>query len=135
MLLIAAFLRATALLIAGYFVWFAARKADGALKTAGNVLAGWCAVFAVVLAVAGITTAVMRPAHPGFGGGFRGAFPGPHMGMMQGRMMGPGGYRDGGPRDGGPRFRFREPPPPQGVPAPKAETPAAAPPAAAPPKS
>lgn len=91
MLLIAAFLRATALVIAGYFVWFAASKAEGRLKTAGNVIAGWCAVFAVVLAIAGITSAFM---HQGW------AAHGPRGAMMRGAMM-PGGMM-------GPRFLFRE---------------------------
>lgn len=111
MLLIAAFLRATALVIAGYFVWFAASKADGRLKIAGNIIAGWCAVFAVVLVIAGITSAFM---HPRWGGhGPRG--PMMRGGVMHGDMM-PGGMM-------GPRFLFRERRPPQET-APQTETPA-----------
>ena len=139
MLLIAAFLRATALVIAGYFVWFATGKTeDGHLKTAGKILAGWCAVFAVVLVIAGIASAFLHP---------RGGFHGPPGPMMRGAMMNapmmhgpmmqggpgammPGGMMQGGP-DGsggmmGPRFLFRDRMPPDAAPAPKSETPAPA---------
>lgn len=137
MLLIAAFLRATALAIAGYFVWFATGKTeDGHLKTAGKILAGWCAVFAVVLVIAGIASAFLPPR-----GGFRGPLgpmmrgPMVHGPMMQGGpgAMMPGGMMHGGP-DGpggpggmmGPRFLFRDRMPPDAAPAPKSETPAPA---------
>lgn len=131
MLLIAAFLRATALVIAGYFVWFAATKTeDGRLKTAGKILAGWCAVLAVVLVIAGITSAFLHP-----GGGFHGPRgPMMHGPMMRGEMMhrgmmpgGPGGMMQGGPGGMmGPRFLFRDRMQPDTAPAPKAETPAPA---------
>ena len=115
MLLIAALLRATALVIAGYFVWFAASKADDRLKAVGKLIALWCAAFAVVLVIAGITSAFMRPM------GMR--FHGPGPGMMHGGMMSGMMWR-GGHREGGPRFLFRERgTPPEGVPEPKSETP------------
>ncbi len=138
MLVIAAFLRATALIVAGYFVWFAASKAgEDRLKTAGKIIAGWCAFFAVVLVVAGIASAVMHPRfhgprpgmmrggmmHDGMMGGPGG--PGGMMpgGMMQGGPGGPGGMMPGGMM--GPRFLFRGHPAPQDAPAPapKTETP------------
>ncbi|MBX7199898.1 MAG: hypothetical protein K1X51_11075 [Rhodospirillaceae bacterium] len=125
MLLIAAFLRATALVIAGYFVWFAASKADDRLKAVGKYIAIWCAAFAAVLVVIGIATAFMRPM------GFHGPRPGMmhggmmHGGMMHGGMM-PGPMMRGGMfPGGGPRFRFRDRmAPPDAKPEPNAETPA-----------
>ena len=142
MLLIAAFMRATFLVIAGYFVWFASSKAEDRLKTVGKYIAFWCFAFAGVLVVIGIAAAVIRP-HGGMGGGMGHAGMGMHRPGMMGMMhrMGPGmgamgmhrGMGFGGGREGRPNFFFRNR---RDGAEPKTETPAAAPATpAAPPKS
>jgi hypothetical protein len=106
LLIIAAFMRATALVIAGYFVWYASSKAEDRLKTVGKYIAVWTFAFAAVLVIIGVAGAVMRPhggmghmgMHRGMHGGMRG---GPHM-----MGMGPMGMHRG--FGGGPRFMFRE---------------------------
>ena len=130
LLIIAAFMRATALVIAGYFVWFASTKAEDRLKTVGKYIAIWTFAFAAVLVIIGIAGAVMRPMEMGrpmamYGGPrMMGMGPGMHPGM------GPMGMHRGFGDERGPRFMFRER---MGQEPPKADVPAAPPPAAAPP--
>lgn len=52
-----ALLHATALAVASFFVFFAASKSSGWLKTFGNVLGGWL----LIVAVAGIGFAAIAP--------------------------------------------------------------------------
>ncbi|MHB1207282.1 MAG: hypothetical protein ACYCZX_17060 [Rhodospirillaceae bacterium] len=102
MLVIAAFMRATALVIAGYFVWYASSKAEDRLKTVGKYIAVWTFAFAAVLVVMGIAGAVMRPLAGSMGGMER-------MGMHARMMgMGPMGMHRGFEGERGPRFLFRE---------------------------
>lgn len=102
MLIIAAFMRATALVIAGYFVWYASSKAEGGLKTVGKYIAIWTFAFAAVLVVMGIAGAVMRPLAGNMGGMGRMGMYGPMMGM--GSM----GMHRGFEGERGARFLFRE---------------------------
>jgi hypothetical protein len=97
-------MRATALVIAGYFVWYASSKAEDRLKAVGKYIAAWTFAFAAVLVIIGIAGAVMRP-HGGMGmhGGMYG---GPRM-MGMGPGMGPMGMHRGF-AGGGSRFMFRE---------------------------
>jgi hypothetical protein len=90
-------LRATALVVAGYFVWFAASRSEERLKSFGKYLALWTFVIAGLYVIASIATPymgmgrfggrTMGPAamrmHPGFAGGF-----GPGMMMHRASMRG-----------------------------------------------
>ena len=60
-------LHATGLAVLGFFVLFAASKAEGLLKTIGNVLGSWL----FILIVLGITGMVVSGGHP-FGDKTRG---------------------------------------------------------------
>ena len=119
MLIIAAFMRATALIIAGYFVWYASSKAEDRLKTVGKYIAIWTFAFAAVLVIMGIAGAAMHPMVMGMHGGMPGRHMmgmGPGMGPNMGPNMGPMGMHRGPGFDGmgfgggerGPRFLFRE---------------------------
>jgi hypothetical protein len=54
-------LHATAVLVIAFFVWFAASRSDGLLKTLGRVLGAWLIVVAVALIVFGF----VGPKHHG----------------------------------------------------------------------
>ena len=58
---IGAILHATAVAVIGFFVLFAAGKADGLLRTIGNVLGIWLFILAILALVGGATA-------PMFGG-------------------------------------------------------------------
>jgi hypothetical protein len=119
MILFRILILSTLLVIAGYFIQFAAQRAEGILKPFGKYLSLWVFVLAGLVIVAAAL-------HPVLGGG--------SFGMMRG---GPGFARGFGPGPGffpggrfGPRFdrrfggRFEGPgaPPPEG-PAPAAPAP------------
>ena len=52
MCFIVSFVPATFWAIVGYFVLFSSRKAEGRVKTLGQVLAGWTFVLAVLIPIA-----------------------------------------------------------------------------------
>lgn len=56
-------LHATVVLVIAFFVWFAASKSDGLLKTLGRVLGAWL----IVVAVASIIFGFIGPKHYGRG--------------------------------------------------------------------
>ena len=68
--LVGAVLHATVMLVLAFFVLFAASKADGLVKTLGNLLGGWLVILAV-LAIVGAATAPMFGGRP-FGMEFMG---------------------------------------------------------------
>ena len=77
--------RATALAIAGYFVWFAASRSDEKMKQVGKYLAMWTFVVAILYVLGSLAMPFMR----GPGGMGRGHF-GPVAMRMHRGMMGPG---------------------------------------------
>ena len=81
--------RATGLLIAAYFIWFAASRSEERMRTVGTYLALWTVVVTILYVIGSL-------AMPYMGGGRMGPRPfGPgamrmHRGMMGPGMMGPG---------------------------------------------
>ena len=59
-IIVGAVFHATAILVLAFFVLFAASKAEGLVKTLGNLLGGWL----VILAVLAIVSAAIAPMHP-----------------------------------------------------------------------
>jgi hypothetical protein len=110
----------TFLVIAGYFIQFAAQYAEGSLKPFGRYLSLWVFVLAALVIVAAALQPALRTRGIGFGGpGFaRGAA----FAREPGFARGPGaGFFQG--RRGGRRFE-REAAPPAGTQTPATETPA-----------
>jgi hypothetical protein len=52
-------LHATALLVIAFFIWFAASRSDGLLRTLGRILSVWL----ILLAVASIIFGIVAPKH------------------------------------------------------------------------
>ena len=81
--------RATGLLIAAYFIWFAASRSEERMRTVVTYLALWTVVVTILYVIGSL-------AMPYMGGGHMGPRPfGPgamrmHRGMMGPGMMGPG---------------------------------------------
>jgi hypothetical protein len=87
-----ALIPATALTIAGYFVWYLSHRSEGSFRTFGRYLGFW----AFTLAALVVLGAIFAAAH------------GRHHGAMPGCMHGPG-PRFSGPLEDGPRDeRFGE---------------------------
>jgi hypothetical protein len=105
----------TMLVIAGYFIQFAAQFAEGPLKPFGRYLSLWVFALAVLLIVASALQPALRARGVGFGG------PGFARGAAFARGLGPGFFQG---RRGGRRFERREAPP---APADNSAAPATAP--------
>ena len=113
MIYLLALIPATALVIAGYFVWYFSAKSEDKLKSTGKYIAIWCFILAAFVGVAGITMSVMRVfmphhgghhmMHHGMGGmrGGPGGMMGRHFGPGMGRGQGMGGMGMGGMGMGG----------------------------------
>ena len=120
--------RATALVIAGYFVWFAASRSDEKMKQIGKYLAMWTFVVAILYVFGSLAMPYMR----GNGPMGRGHF-GPVAMRMHRGMMGPGMGMNRGfgmhrfmHRDGNPSTE-QNPANPQAAPATQPATPTPAP--------
>ena len=105
MIYLLALLPATALTVAGYFVWYLAERSQGALRTFGRFLGFW----AFTLAALVILAALFAAAHD------------PHrMRMHAGRHCPWAAEPGSGPPAGGPPDMRTPPPPPAPAPQPAA---------------
>jgi hypothetical protein len=101
-----ALIPATALTIAGYFVWYLSNRSEGSFRTFGRYLGFWAFTLAVLVVLGAIFAAAHGRRHDGM------------MGCAHGR--GPGCPRFFGPLEDGPRDErygeFQRRAPPQAVP-------------------